>query len=137
MRSFYTIGIVASLTAVGLFGVGKKTPNPSEMISVEQDSLGVKMRNKLDSLRSSNSAQVENVIDKVIKYDSIIVVKEYQVDSLNIVNNNVKSENKLLKKEVQELNSREPEVIRDTVYLETIIKERKSFWGGVKRDTLK
>lgn len=137
MRSIYTIGIVASLTAAGLFGVSKKSNTDIDTASIEQDSLGIEMRNKLDSIKSLNSMQVEDVVDKVVKYDSIIVVKESQVDSLNIVNKNVKSENKLLKKEVQDLNNREPEVIRDTVYLETTIKERKSFWGGVKRDTIK
>lgn len=137
MRSIYTIGIVASLTAAGLFGVSKKSSTDIDTASIEQDSLGIEMRNKLDSIKALNATQVEDVVDKVVKYDSIIVVKESQVDSLNIVNKNVKSENKLLKKEVRELNSREPEVIRDTVYLETIIKERKSFWGSVKRDTLK
>jgi len=137
MRSIYTIGIVASLTVAGLFGVSKKSNVNVDNDSIKQDSLGIEMRNKIDSIKALNATQVEDVVDKVVKYDSIIVVKESQVDSLNIVNKNVKSENKLLKKEVRELNSREPEVIRDTVYLETTIKERKSFWGGVKRDTLK
>lgn len=137
MRSIYTVGIVASLTAVGLFGVNKKVTTSSDAASVEQDSLGIEMRMKLDSIRKLNATHVEEVVDKVVKYDSIIVEKELKVDSLKTVNKQVKSENKLLKKEVHELNNREPEVIRDTVYLETTIKERKSFWGGVKRDTIK
>ena len=137
MRSIYTVGIVASLTAVGLFGVNKKVTTSSDAASAEQDSLGIEMRMKLDSIRKLNATHVEEVVDKVVKYDSIIVEKELKVDSLKTVNKQVKSENKLLKKEVRDLNNREPEVIIDTVYLETTIKERKSFWGGIKRDTIK
>ena len=132
INAILSIVIITGLTFFGINKNDKKDKNKVTHLNNTNDTnLTVRLQNKLDSLRNSNKNSTIHILEKKHVLEKVVENQKSEIKSLVVENKEISKEVKSLKKD---LNSIKPDtiIIRDTIR----IKESKSFWGRIKRDTL-
>lgn len=130
MKSLNAAILSGLFLAISFFSVKKS--EKSDKVKVVDDSVSVALREANQILLKKNVEGAKKVVTEVKMLDSVTEKQKEDIKHLKTENKEQLKEIKSLHKEVDELKTVEPIVIRDTI----IVEKKKNFWGSTKIDTI-
>lgn len=129
ISSAIAVGCVAIAGFIGFSQESKKMTGVTSHII--EDSISVRLKETLDSLRNDNINFVDHIVQKNEVLDSVVKEQSEEIVSLE---KDVKIKSGQIKKLKTDLDNIQSDtiIIRDTI----TIKESRNFWGRTKRDTI-
>lgn len=131
MKSLNTALLSGIVLMFSFFSVNSK-PEKSNKVKVVDDSISVALREANQILLKKNVEGAKKVVTEVKMLDSVTEKQKEDIKHLKTENKEQLKEIKSLHKEVDELKTVEPIIIRDTI----IVEKKKNFWGSTKIDTI-
>lgn len=131
MKSLNTALLSGIVLMFSFFSVNSK-PEKSNKVKVVDDSISVALREANQILLKKNVEGAKKVVTEVKMLDSVTEKQKEDIKHLKTENKEQLKEIKSLHKEVDELKTVEPVIIRDTI----IVEKKKNFWGSTKIDTI-